>query len=63
MRTCSMCGELKSNENFRKYKHFVNNKEYISTDSYCKNCRKLYDKEQHRIQRARKKEVNNYGNS
>ncbi len=55
MKICTMCGEIKSKENYRKYKHIVNNKEYISEDSYCMNCRRLYDKEQHRIQRERKK--------
>lgn len=56
---CKMCYEIKEENQFRKYKHKVNNKEYINTDSYCKNCRKLYDKEQHRIQRERRKELNN----
>ena len=54
MKMCAMCQEIKSEEFYRKYKHKVNNKEYINEDSYCIDCRRLYDKEQHRIQRARK---------
>lgn len=57
MRLCAMCAEFKKDENFRSYKHIVRNKEYIHTDSYCIDCRRLYDKEQHRIQRARKSEL------
>ena len=55
MKMCSMCGEVKPYTDYKTYKHKVNNKEYISTDSYCINCRRLYDKEQHRIQRERRK--------
>lgn len=54
-RMCAMCGEVKEETEYRKNKHTVNKKEYINIDSYCKDCRKLYDKEQHRIQRERRK--------
>jgi len=54
MKMCTMCGEIKSEDKYRKYKHKVNNKVYENIDSYCIECRRLYDKEQHRIQRARK---------
>ena len=54
---CTMCYEIKETSQYRKYKHKVNKKEYIHIDSYCIDCRKLYDKEQHRIQRERRKEL------
>lgn len=57
MKLCAMCGETKELDRFRKYKHTVNKKIYIHEDSYCIECRRLYDKEQHRIQRARKKDL------
>ena len=57
MKICAMCGEFKAKDKFRKYKHNVNNKIYIHEDSYCIDCRRLYDKEQHRIKRARKKDL------
>ena len=55
MRMCTMCGKVKEDTEYKLYRHTVNNKVYISTDSYCKNCRRLHDRDQHRIQRARKK--------
>lgn len=55
-RMCAMCRETKEESEYRRNKHTVNNKEYINIDSYCKECRRLYDRDQHRIQRARKKE-------
>lgn len=57
MRTCKICFEKKQDKEFRQYKHRVLNKEYINYDSYCKDCRRMYDKEQRRISRARKKEL------
>lgn len=56
MKMCTMCGGLKEENEYRKYKHTVNGKEYISMDSYCKDCRRLYDRDQHRVQRGRRKE-------
>lgn len=55
MKMCTMCREVKEDSDYRLYKHTVNNKIYINTDSYCKDCRRLHDRDQHRIQRARKK--------
>ena len=55
-RMCAMCRETKEETEYRRNKHTVNNKEYINIDSYCKECRRLYDRDQHRIQRARRKE-------
>jgi len=55
MKICAMCGEIKLEEHFKKYKHKVNNKDYINFDSYCVDCRRLYDKEQHRVQRERRR--------
>lgn len=53
MKMCTMCRKVKEDNEYRQYKHTVNNKQYISTDSYCKDCRRLYDREQHRIYRER----------
>lgn len=57
MKTCAYCYENKKIEDFKTYKHKVNNKIYTSLDSYCKKCRKVYDKEMHRIYRAKKKDM------
>ena len=57
MRICKICYEEKCNDEFRQYKHRVFSKEYINFDSYCKTCRRLYDKEQRRISRARRKDL------
>ena len=53
---CAMCLEVKNIENFRKNKHIVHGKMYNHYDSYCKDCRRLYDKEWKRIKRAKIKE-------
>lgn len=55
-RMCTMCRETKEESEYRRNKHTVNKKEYINIDSYCKDCRRLYDRDQHRKQRARRKE-------
>lgn len=55
-RKCVICFQVKDEKEFRTYKHKVNNLVYNNFDSYCIECRRLYDKERHRIQRARKKE-------
>ena len=57
MRTCKICYKEKQDKEFRQYKHIVYNREYINFDSYCKDCRRMYDKEQRRISRARKKDL------
>lgn len=54
---CSICYETKDETEFRKNKHTVNGKQYINLDSYCIDCRRLYDKERHRVQRARKADL------
>lgn len=56
MKICKICYLTKDESEFKTYKHKVNNKIYLNIDSYCKECRKMYDKEQHRIQRARRKD-------
>lgn len=53
---CAICYSIKEEKEFRVYKHKVNDLVYNNLDSYCIDCRRLYDKERHRIQRARKKE-------
>ena len=53
-RMCGMCYEFKEETEFRINKHTVNGKEYKNLDSYCKSCRRAYDSDRHRIQRARR---------
>lgn len=60
MKMCTMCREVKEDNEYRQYKHTVNNKQYVSTDSYCKDCRRLHDRDQHRVQRARRKKYEVY---
>ena len=55
MRRCKICYENKELSEYRTYKHKIGNKIYLSIDSYCIECRRMYDKEQHRIQRERRK--------
>lgn len=54
---CKICYEEKDITQFRQNKHTVNHTIYINTDSYCIDCRRMYDKERRRIQRARKKDL------
>lgn len=54
---CGICYIEKNISEYRQNKHTINNKIYINTDSYCKDCRRMYDKERRRIQRARLKDL------